>query len=382
LASVTSPATILIVDDEPVGRASLRSALIQENYNLLTAESGVESLRLAAEALPDLILLDVMMPGMDGFAVLRELRATPALADIPVVMITALTDSENKIKGLEAGADDFLGKPFDRLELRARVRTITRLNRYKKLQEGERMRAALELAATVQSYLLPKQPPTLAGYTLAYHCSYFDQIGGDAFDWWTRPTGEVGIALADVAGHGVGAALCMASCQTALRLLVPRTDGPGALLSHINDYFCAQQHEDFPFVTMAAIELICASGQVRWASAGHEPSLWYRADRDEVTQLRPTGPLLGVLDVPICDGPTLRMQPGDLLLLVTDGIAESVNEQGVPFGRPRLEDSLRRAGRFEDASEALQGIMIEYETFCGHAPATDDRTLLLLKATG
>jgi CheY-like chemotaxis protein len=126
-------ATILIVDDTPAGRETLRALLALPDYRLELAASGPEALAQAALSMPDLILLDVMMPGMDGFEVCRRLRADPQLAEVPVIMVTALDDRESRLAGIEAGADDFVSKPFDRAELRARVRTITRLNRYRKL---------------------------------------------------------------------------------------------------------------------------------------------------------------------------------------------------------------------------------------------------------
>jgi signal transduction histidine kinase len=132
---------VLIVDDMPSGRQSLESLLQEQGYELFLAESGPEALRLAAELHPDVILLDVMMPGMDGYEVLGHLRADPTLAEVPVVLVTALDDLESRIKGIEAGADDFISKPFDRTELRAHVRTITRLNRYRNLtEEREKLR--------------------------------------------------------------------------------------------------------------------------------------------------------------------------------------------------------------------------------------------------
>ncbi|MBI1876793.1 MAG: response regulator [Chloroflexi bacterium] len=122
--------TILIVDDNSAGRETLAELLMATEYNLVFASDGLEALTKAAELTPDLILLDVMMPGMDGFEVCRRLRANPHLAEAPVILITALDDHASRLQGLEAGADDFISKPFDKLELRARVRTITRLNRY------------------------------------------------------------------------------------------------------------------------------------------------------------------------------------------------------------------------------------------------------------
>jgi two-component system cell cycle response regulator len=125
--------TILIVDDEPTGRQLLEDLLMPQGYDLVFACNGAEALAKAAEAPPDLILLDVMMPDMDGFEVCRRLRANPALAEVAVIMLTALDDRDSRLCGLEAGADDFLTRPIDRAELRTRVRTITRLNRYRRL---------------------------------------------------------------------------------------------------------------------------------------------------------------------------------------------------------------------------------------------------------
>jgi two-component system cell cycle response regulator len=125
--------TVLIVDDEAVGRETLQALLIAEGYNLAFASDGAEALAEAAELTPDVVLLDVMMPDMDGFEVCRRLRADPLLAEVPVIMVTALDDRDSCLQGIEAGADDFVTKPFDRVELRARVRTTTRLNRYRRL---------------------------------------------------------------------------------------------------------------------------------------------------------------------------------------------------------------------------------------------------------
>lgn len=127
--------TILIVDDNAASREALEAILASENYNLQMAEDGIQALEKADAMHPDLILLDVMMPGMDGFEVCRRLRSMPLLAEIPIILLTALDDTASRLEGIEAGADDFISKPFDRQELRARVRTITRLNRYRTLLE-------------------------------------------------------------------------------------------------------------------------------------------------------------------------------------------------------------------------------------------------------
>jgi putative two-component system response regulator len=127
--------TILIVDDNPLGREALGDVLEPEGYIVAFAADGPEALKIASEIYPDVVLLDVMMPGMDGYEVCRRLRTDPKLAEMPVLMVTALDDRRSRLRGIEAGADDFISKPFDRIEMRARMRTITRLNRYRKLRE-------------------------------------------------------------------------------------------------------------------------------------------------------------------------------------------------------------------------------------------------------
>ena len=144
-----TPSKILIVDDEPNALRLLRNLLTPDGYKLLFADSGAEALRVAQSEIPDVVLLDVMMPEMDGYQVCTHLRADPALANIPILMLTALDDRESMLRGLEAGADDFLAKPFDSIELRARIRAITRLNRFRQLYEE---RARMEAAITYAPY--------------------------------------------------------------------------------------------------------------------------------------------------------------------------------------------------------------------------------------
>jgi putative two-component system response regulator len=152
---------ILIVDDDPGAREALEALLFHEGYDLNFASNGPEALMRAADLTPDLILLDVMMPDMDGFEVCQKLRSSQFLAEVPVIMVTALDDRDSRLWGIEAGADEFVSKPFDRVELRTRIRTIIRLNRYHQLLEerANLQRANQELA---QAY-----DDTLKGWSLA-----------------------------------------------------------------------------------------------------------------------------------------------------------------------------------------------------------------------
>src|SRR5688500_14596968 len=143
--------TVLIVDDDPTAREALVAILEGEKYELRQAKDGIQALQILKQLQPDLILLDVMMPAMDGFEVCRRIRATPQLAEVPILILTALDDRDSLLKGIESGADDFLSKPVDRRELTARVRTITRLNRYRTLMEQrENIRHMAERVVSAQ----------------------------------------------------------------------------------------------------------------------------------------------------------------------------------------------------------------------------------------
>lgn len=164
---------ILIVDDEPIIRQTLEALLPSETYELHHAKDGVEGLEKAIALQPDAILLDVMLPRVDGFAVCRQLREHPLLAEVPILMITSLDDRATRLAGLEAGADDFLTKPFDTLELLARLKTITRLNRYRHLIEqrdrlarmNEELRAAYQQTIEGWSQALDLRDHETVGHT-------------------------------------------------------------------------------------------------------------------------------------------------------------------------------------------------------------------------
>jgi DNA-binding response OmpR family regulator len=136
--------TILVVDDDALMQKVVEASLIKDNYKLIFASDGESGLLRAREFMPDLILLDIVMPGMDGFEVCSRIRQDDQLLYIPIIMITALDDRDSKIQGLEAGADDYICKPFDKLEFRARVKTMTRLNRYSRWRKIHQLQELVE----------------------------------------------------------------------------------------------------------------------------------------------------------------------------------------------------------------------------------------------
>jgi putative two-component system response regulator len=155
---------VLVVDDDPVVRRLTRQLLSRITEAVHAVSNGEDALRVAPQLDPDLILLDVNMPDLDGFEVCKRLRADPAPREIPIIMVTALNDRESRLRGLDAGADDFISKPYDRMELRTRVRTILRVNRYRRLmEERDHRKRAWRGALSVLGELLAIRDPETFG---------------------------------------------------------------------------------------------------------------------------------------------------------------------------------------------------------------------------
>jgi len=169
---VTNAGTILIVDDQEIARKTLEMLLDEDGYQLHFAENGPEALAQAVKLVPDLILLDVMMPGMSGLEVCQKLRAHKVLAEVPILMLTALTDRESRLKAIAAGADDFVVKPFDRVELKVRIEGIMRLNRYRRLLV-ERVRFRWVVDNAEEGYLVVSEEDRIL-YANPRACFYFD----------------------------------------------------------------------------------------------------------------------------------------------------------------------------------------------------------------
>lgn len=181
---------ILAIDDELIIRETL-GLLLGDEYRIISVANGMEGIAMALEISPDVILLDVMMPQIDGFDVCRQIRTVPALMEVPIIMITALDDRQSKLEGLRAGADDFITKPFDALELLARVQTITRLNRYRRLTEQR------DQLQTLHQELLTSYHKTIEGWSCALDLRDKETEGH------TKRVTEKSLVFAQAVGVGV-----------------------------------------------------------------------------------------------------------------------------------------------------------------------------------
>jgi len=213
------PSRILVADDETVNLKIMDRFLREAGHEPLLACSGLEALAMLDPTV-ELAFLDVMMPGVDGFEVVRSMRADPALRDIPVIMVTAAGEGELLERAFAAGANDFLGKPFDREELLARVGAAAmQVNLNRRLKQAyERISREIDLVAGLQKRLLPDCSPRLGRAAVECYYRPSGRASGDYYDFFSLPGGTIRAVMADVSGHGARAAVLMAVVRTLVRV--------------------------------------------------------------------------------------------------------------------------------------------------------------------
>ena len=236
----------------------------------------------------------------------------------------------------------------------------------------------LELSQVVQKGLLPQQAPNVPGLEVAVFSQPSHIIGGDFFDFFNFQDGALGLAIADVAGHGVSASLIMASLQTALRTLAPLYDQPAELVSHLNRFFIHNIHFT-SFVTLFVGRLEPGSNLLHYSNAGHNPPLLHCAQANgtpPLTWLRTTGPAIGLVEGFSHQTRTAAIHPGDLLVLYTDGVTETMNGDRELFGEERLADLVQQQAH-QPARELVQALRNELTLFTNDQPFADDLTIVV-----
>jgi sigma-B regulation protein RsbU (phosphoserine phosphatase) len=373
-------AKILIVDDEPFNVDYLEQELEDLDCDTVSAQNGREALEQIAAKAPDVILLDIMMPEMDGFEVLAHLKADQTWRNIPVIVISALDDLGNVVKGIEMGAEDYLPKPFDPVLLKARIGVCLEKKRLRdrEVLYLQRINQELDLAWQIQSGFLPPEMPDILGWQLAATLKPSRETSGDFYDLIPLPNGRLGILVADVADKGMGAALFMVLSRTLIRThAVQYYTQPDLVFGATNRRILADTDTD-QFVTVFYGILESATGTLTYCNAGHNPPYLLSAQSgDAIQTLRRTGPPLGILEDVTWEQRTVRLAPGDALVLYTDGITDAEDREGVFFGQERLL-AIAEANRARSAQDVQDALMAEVHKFVGDAPQFDDLTLMVV----
>jgi len=375
--------TVLVVDDAPANIQVVNS-ILQGAYKVRIATNGAKALELVKTTPPpDLILLDVMMPGMDGYEVCTRLKTDPGTKDIPVIFLTGQTETSDETRGFEVGAVDYIHKPFSPAVVQARVQThlVLRGIREQLAQQLFTIQKELETARQIQHSILPREIPKFAGLDIAARYIPMTSVAGDFYDFIRVDDRRLGILVADVSGHGMPAALIASMLKIALAAQAPQAADPAAVLLGLNlallDKF---QHH---YVTAAYVYLDMEKHILRYAGAGHPPILHWGSSGSPVNDVLENGMFLGKFDFAAYTAVEIPIAPGDWCLMYTDGIPETTNPQEVQFGDERFRAFLAER-EWASADQLADSLLDEVSRWSSRAPGEDpedDITMVAFRVT-
>jgi sigma-B regulation protein RsbU (phosphoserine phosphatase) len=373
-----SDSRILIVEDVKANVDVLVEAL-RGDYKLSVALNGEAALRNAEKNPPDLVLLDIVMPGIDGYEVCRRLRELPQTREVPVMFLSSLEDVVNKARGFEAGGNDYLTKPFDMLEVKARVRSLLKAKAYSDAVK-EKLASELRIAREIQLGILPADiSGCTRGTGLDIHAILEParEVGGDLYEVLVAGKDRVVVVVGDVSGKGIPAALFMAVTTTLIRVIAPELERPEDILMRVNDALAAQNPRNM-FVTLSCAVFEPRRRRVTCASAGHPSPILLRAGPAPCLPFPLTGMVAGIttgIDIP---SQSLDLQAGDTLLFYTDGVTEAFNVAGEQFGEDGLLRHLTHH-HGDSAAESAASTLAAVRQHAGEQPQSDDIAIVSVK---
>lgn len=329
-------AQILVIDDDPAIQLVLKRTLTQQGYSVAVASNGWEGLMKAERLRPALVICDWTMPMMDGLEVCRRLKQTSALGMTFFILLTSRTSISDRVKGLDSGADDFLAKPIDLAELKARVRAALRIHQLTwELQEQKRqLEAEFEEASEYVQSLLPQDSDGAVTVRSCFIPSR--QLGGDCFDFYWLTPDHLVFFLLDMSGHGLGAALPSVSILNLLRsrALVNTDFGqPHEVLHGLNQIFKMENHGDKYFTLWYGV-YYAPERRLDYACAGHPPALLVSSSGG-IQPLKTPGFPIGCFPEAEYSSQSCILEPGSYLYLFSDGIFELMLADGTIWGLPR-----------------------------------------------
>ena len=332
--------TVLLVDDAPAN-IQVVTSILKDIYKIRVATNGAKALALAKDTpLPDLVLLDVMMPQMDGYEVCTRLKADPETQDIPVIFLTGQTEIEDETRGFEVGAVDYIHKPFSPAVVKARVHThlVLRGIREQLARQLLTIQKELETARQIQMSILPSSIPQIPGLDIAARYIPMTSVAGDFYDFIVVDEKHLGILVADVSGHGMPAALIASMLKIALAAEIAHAADPAQVLMGLNQTLCGKfEHH---FITAAYLFVDLQKGTLTYAGAGHPPLLMWGQSSAGVRDVEENGLFLGKFPWATYSSRELPLNAGDWCLLYTDGIPETADPTGIDFGTDRFKQVL------------------------------------------
>jgi sigma-B regulation protein RsbU (phosphoserine phosphatase) len=379
---------VLAVDDTPENLDVVKGILVPE-YKVKAVNNGAAALKLAQKQPPDIILLDVMMPDMDGHEVCRQLKANPVTAGIPVIFLTAKDQTADEAEGFSLGAADYIHKPVNPPILQARVRTHVALK--KSIDDlhnvsqaltvaKERMEIELNVGRDIQKSMLPATAPVCTEIALCASMVAAREVGGDFYDYFMLNDDELCFCVADVSGKGVGAALFMAMAKLLIKSRASDDQQPGKIMTRVN-YDLALDNAECVFVTVFLATINLRTGRVTYSNGGHNPPLIKRVSGEVEEVLERHGPVLAIDEGRTYGQSSVDLAPGDVLLVFTDGVTEAMNTVEKLYSDGRLLNTVRGITEI-NADSVLTTVRDSVDEFAQGAEQADDITMITLQYKG
>lgn len=376
-----SDCRILIVDDAKANLDILVEGL-KADHKLSLAMNGEMALQAAVRTPPDLVLLDIVMPGMDGYEVCRKMRAMLETADVPIMFLSSLEEVQNKTRGFEVGANDYLTKPFDMLEVKARVRSLLKAKAYSDAVK-EQIASELRVAREIQMGMLPHDfAPFETNYGVEFGAVLEParEVGGDLYGVCDAGPERLVIFLGDVSGKGIPASMFMVRAISLARLLAREIAEPEKILARLNDELSADNPSGM-FVTFLCAVFEPKSGKLAIANAGHCRPVILHDGQPPRWAVKNLGTALGFEPGLEFERTDLTLRPGDALVLYSDGVTEAFNPQEELYGDGRLlADTAAFHGR--TAQDITASLLQQVRAFASGAAQSDDIAILALKVNG
>src|SRR5271169_5692643 len=376
--------SILIVDDTPINLGVISGAL-KDSFKTKIATNGEKALAIASgEDKPDLILLDVMMPVMDGYEVCRRLKANPATQNIPVIFLTGQTGAEDETKGFEVGAVDYIHKPFSAAIVKVRVglHLMLRQAHEQIAQQLVAINNELEMARQIQLSILPSDTPKLGDLEIVARYIPMTSVAGDFYDFIVVDEKHVGVLIADVSGHGLPAALIASMLKVALSAQSQHACDPARVLAGLNHSLCGKFKRHF--VTAAYVFVDMEKNSISYAGAGHPPLLLWRKSTGSASEVLENGLLLGLFPEATYSDVEVQVEPGDKAILYTDGVSETRSPSKQEFGADLLKEFLESNHHLK--ADMFAGLLLEELWGWSEHPKgrgqEDDITLLAIDFQG
>ncbi len=385
--------SVLVVDDNEDNRVVLKRRLERRGLTVSCAEEGRRALDLLGEAHFDLVLLDIMMPVMNGYEVLEKMKADEHLRRIPTIVISGIDDMDSIVKCIELGAEDYLLKPFNSTLLWARINAslekkflrdqeevhLKQIEEYNtKLEQriAEHM-DELKMARRVQASLLPAELPSVEGWDFAVRWYPAREIAGDYYDFIQYRNGTTAFVIGDVTDKGLPAALFMVFARNSVRSGIYGTHTPAETIARANRLICTEStHGLYITLVFALLKPDCST--ITYVNAGHFPPLVYRAREKTLSAFEPGCMPLGVDIEDTYVQHEIDLKSGDCIVFYTDGVTDALNGAGEAFGLERFREVvLAHAG--ESAGALVSAVETSLKNFIGETAWFDDVTLAIVR---